>query len=214
MTDVPHGRPGVDDRLLVLHVLRLIGFSSVERIVDRCGSDSDATVSALEILRLEGDVIHRDGQVSGWTLTAQGRATHTELLAAERKRHGADEAVRDADLAFRDLNEQFKQLCLGWQMMPNGASNDHSDREYDSALLEELDPIHEQITAITTHLARTLPRFGRYSRAFDNARYRLLNGDTSALTSPLSDSYHDVWMELHQDLLCTTGRERDAADGH
>lgn len=26
------------------------------------------------------------------------------------------------------------------------------------------------------------------------------------------DSYHDIWMELHQDLLLTTGREREAAD--
>jgi len=30
----------------------------------------------------------------------------------------------------------------------------------------------------------------------------------------MSGSYHDLWMELHQDLMCTLGRERTAADGH
>ena len=30
---------------------------------------------------------------------------------------------------------------------------------------------------------------------------------------PLSDSYHDVWMQLHEDLLLTLGRDRSTADG-
>jgi hypothetical protein len=42
----------------------------------------------------------------------------------------------------------------------------------------------------------------------------LADGDTAAFARPMSHSYHDVWMELHEDLLLTLGRERDAADGH
>jgi hypothetical protein len=30
----------------------------------------------------------------------------------------------------------------------------------------------------------------------------------------MSASYHDVWMELHEDFLLTLGRDREAADGH
>ena len=68
--------------------------------------------------------------------------------------------------------------------------------------------------AVTAELAGFLPRFGRYEDDFTAALDRLRNGDTRALAAPLSASYHDHWMELHQDLLSTLGRERSTADGH
>jgi len=37
-------------------------------------------------------------------------------------------------------------------------------------------------------------------------------GDHERLAAPLRDSYHDVWMELHQDLLLSLDRQRTAAD--
>ena len=48
---------------------------------------------------------------------------------------------------------------------------------------------------------------------FSTALERLRAGDTDAFTRPLTDSYHDVWMQLHEDLLLTMGRERSSADG-
>ena len=54
---------------------------------------------------------------------------------------------------------------------------------------------------------RALPRALRRARS---ARFR--DGDDDALAKPLSGSYHDVWMELHEDLLATLGRERTDAD--
>jgi hypothetical protein len=56
--------------------------------------------------------------------------------------------------------------------------------------------------------------FNRYVSRLRAALDRLRAGALDALTKPLSGSYHDVWMELHQDLLLALGRTRSAADGH
>ena len=43
---------------------------------------------------------------------------------------------------------------------------------------------------------------------FEHAYARVAAGDTDYFTKPLIGSYHDVWMELHEDLLTTLGIER------
>jgi hypothetical protein len=63
-------------------------------------------------------------------------------------------------------------------------------------------------------LSEGLSRFRGYQERLPAALERLEKGDTAAFATPMSASYHCVWMELHQDLLLTLGRERDEADGH
>jgi hypothetical protein len=48
----------------------------------------------------------------------------------------------------------------------------------------------------------------RLAAALDRVR----GGEVAAFARPMADSYHDIWMELHQDLLLSAGRERGAAD--
>ena len=57
-----------------------------------------------------------------------------------------------------------------------------------------------------------IERFSAYGPRFAKALARLRAGDLDAFTRPLSGSYHDVWMELHQDLIVTLGMTRTAAD--
>jgi hypothetical protein len=92
--------------------------------------------------------------------------------------------------------------------------NDHSDADYDNAVIRELGSLHERTLSLTRDLAGELGRFARYEREFDAAWRRLSGGDRRAFAAPMSASYHDLWMELHQDLMCTLGRARTAADGH
>lgn len=54
----------------------------------------------------------------------------------------------------------------------------------------------------------------REAQPLGQAVERLRQGDPDALAKPLSHSYHDVWMELHEDLLNSLGRETSEADGH
>jgi hypothetical protein len=57
-----------------------------------------------------------------------------------------------------------------------------------------------------------VPRFGDYRSRLRAARTRVEDGDAAWLTSPRIDSYHTVWMQLHEDLLLALGRDR-AAEG-
>jgi len=200
--------------LPVLHALRLSGFAAPDRVAEIAGLDEPTATTLLGQAQADGLVMERNGRISGWLLTKDGRAAHATLLAEEVAASGALPAVEEADSGFLALNEPFKELCSRWQLRPDGSPNDHTDPAYDAAVVADLEPVHERVVAITGTLAQALPRFGRYPRAFAAARDRLVAGDGSAFAKPLSGSYHDVWMELHQDLLSTLGRERSAVDGH
>jgi hypothetical protein len=58
-----------------------------------------------------------------------------------------------------------------------------------------------------------LERFGRYSARLRTALERVVAGEPEWFTKPVLDSYHTIWFELHEDLLCTLAIER-ASEGH
>jgi hypothetical protein len=65
---------------------------------------------------------------------------------------------------------------------------------------------------VIEHLAMALPRFARYGRRLSAALSRLQGGDAAGFARPMADSYHDIWMELHNDVVLSLQRERSAAD--
>jgi hypothetical protein len=203
-----------DQRLLVLHTLRLRGFVDSDTVAHRTGVDAVTVADILEQARTGGHVVERSGRISGWILTPDGRAAHAGLLADELAERGCRSEVELANESFLALNEPFKQICTRWQLRPDGSPNDHGDAAYDTAVIADLEALHPQAVAVTAELAEFLPRFGHYEAGFTAALARLRDGDTRALAAPLAASYHDHWMELHQDLLSTLGHERSTADGH
>jgi len=203
-----------DQPLLVLHTLRLSGFVDADRLAQRTGVEVALVREILDHARRAGHVVERTGRLSGWILTPEGRAAHARLLADELAERGCRPQVEAANEAFLALNASFKEICTGWQLRPGGSPNDHSDPAYDGAVIADLEALHPRAVALTAGLAALLPRFARYEHDFTAALDRLRAGDPRALAAPLSGSYHDHWMELHQDLLSTLGRERSAADGH
>jgi hypothetical protein len=200
--------------MLVLHTLRLSGFVDADRVAQRTGEDRAVVQEMLEQAGRDGYAVERSGRISGWILTPEGRAAHARMLAEELAEHGCRPQVEQANEAFLALNEPFKEICTAWQLRPLGSPNDHTDPAYDAAVVAGLEALHPQAVAVTAGLAGVLPRFGRYEGDFTAALDRLRSGDTRALAAPLSGSYHDHWMELHQDLLSTLGRERSSVDGH
>ena len=203
-----------DQPLLILHTLRLAGFVDADRLAQRTGVAVDAVHEILGQALRDGYVVERTGRISGWVLTPEGRAAHAGLLADELAERGCRADVDAANDAFLALNAPFKEICTAWQLRPGGSPNDHSDPGYDAAVVADLEALHPRAVAVTVGLSAVLPRFERYERDFTAALDRLRSGDNRALAAPLSGSYHDHWMELHQDLLSTLGRERSAADGH
>ena len=208
-----------DERMLmVLHILRLGGFVPAQTISERSGLDVPVVEEVLATASQDGLVKERSGRISGWCLTPDGRTAHLELLAREVEASGAQPAVERLYDRFLELNEPFKQTCARWQVRTaedgTASPNDHSDADYDGLVIGELGALHDRTLSLTRDLTAELGRFGRYEREFDAAWRRLAGGDRRAFAAPMSASYHDLWMELHQDLMCTLGRTRSAADGH
>ncbi len=114
---------------------------------------------------------------------------------------------------FVALNAPFLGVCTRWQLRAdNGVHvlNEHDDPAYDAALVAELDAIDEAVQPICARLAGALVRFGWYNGRFAVARVRVHAGEHDWLASPLVDSYHSVWFELHENLLATLNLERSA----
>jgi hypothetical protein len=205
-----------DPRLAVLHALKLTGRARPDGLSERSAIGVEQVEALLTDLAGTGLVEYHEGNLPGWSLTSLGRQAHADALAGERAVGENSQYAERAYAAFLDRNEAFKVLCTAWQLRPAGRAqvlNDHRDRSYDASLVGQLAEIHQTAMAVTTDLAQVIERFSAYGPRFTKALARLRAGDLDAFTRPLSGSYHDVWMELHQDFLDTLGRSRSAADG-
>jgi len=185
--------------LVVLHALRIAGRAPTSTLPELTGLappviDGELTAHA-------DLVVHHDGVMAGWSLTAAGRERHAELLADERVGADRDDEVGAAYAELVARNGWFKALCTEWQL------HDHP-----RSCIQRLAERHHEVDAICRRLTGAITRFGPYSSRFDTALIRLRAGDIGAFTKPLSGSYHDVWMHLHEDLLLTLDRPRSDLD--
>lgn len=190
------------------HALRIKGFASVDTLAEI--TELPHADIELHLTRLAGSGFTQFRENRGlWQLTSEGRAAHPEHLAAD---------VADVDLAselgahyeaFLTTNSEFKELCGAWQLR-DGEPNDHSDAAYDAQVVERLGELHERahpsVAAMGDCLARMAPYANRLAHVLDKVR----GGETKMLTGVMCGSYHDVWMELHEDLILTQGIDRSA----
>ncbi|MCX5053182.1 MULTISPECIES: hypothetical protein [unclassified Streptomyces] len=119
-----------------------------------------------------------------------------------------EERITAAYEAFLPVNRKIRDVCTAWQCRPDGTANDHSDSGYDAEVRESLEDVHEAIQPVLRRLERVLAGSGRYLTALEEALDRFDGGALGWLASPLCDSYHTVWMRLHQELLLVLGISR------
>mgnify|MGYP000656825660 FL=1 len=109
---------------------------------------------------------------------------------------------------FLPVNRQLRDLCTAWQVRPDGSVNDHSDEGYDADIRDRLDDIDDAVAPLLKRFAEDIPRMSGYRARLTESLEKLDDGDDAWLASPLIDSYHTVWMHLHQELLLTIGMSR------
>ncbi len=200
--EAPPSGSGNDSEYLVLHVLRIRGLVNAEGVVESSGLDPQAVADELARLAGQGLVRERTGRVSGFSLTKDGRARHASLR--DTALSPADAAViSEAYEGFLAPNRALKQATTDWQTDPGGAGADVTER---------VGVIQGDVAQVLAPVVVVQPRFGAYDRRLAAAVERLRAGQTEALARPMSNSFHDVWMELHEDLLVTLGRERTDED--
>lgn len=200
------------DLVEVLHALRVKGLTSDAVLAEMTGCPADTLGQTVAELVDTGLAKRREGRMAGTMLTPAGRDKYDQLRSAHSR---DDDQIRaDATLyeQFLPINTDFKQVCAAWQMRDGDTPNDHSDADYDASVVADLAERHERVSEILTAAAAATPRWARYRRRLTAALEKVQAGDNAAFARPMYDSYHDIWMELHQDLLLTVGRERGAGD--
>ena len=140
-------------------------------------------------------------------VTSEGRVIH-----AEWARFGAgtddEDAARRAYERFLPINRELIRICNDWQVRPGGVPNDHRDRSYDWSVIDRLRETDDRATPVIRHVTALHVRFARYRPALESALTRVDEGSYEWITSPRCDSYHTVWMQLHEDLLLALGADR------
>ncbi|HUP85575.1 MAG TPA: hypothetical protein VM143_07905 [Acidimicrobiales bacterium] len=196
-----------DPGFLVLHALRLKGFAETGVVAALTGLDEAEASKHLDAASADGQATRRDGRISGWALTSDGRARHAELIRDELEVSGTRDVVEDGYRRFLELNSALLGVCTDWQLR-NGALNDHEDATYDTEIVARLAHVDDEIQPVTDDLGDALERFGEYGPRFRGALAKVRNGERDWFAKPMIDSYHTIWFELHEDLLVTLGIER------
>jgi DNA-binding MarR family transcriptional regulator len=197
---------------LVLHHVAIKGRAAVPVLASRTGLEVADVEGALGALVAEGLVEEKRGPAPGYAPTEEGKRRHDEVLSRDELRRRRDE-LGSWYAEFEELNAQLKELCTAWQIVdgPGGlVPNDHSDRDRDDAIVRRLASLHERAAALLRRPGHE--RLTRYERCLAQALEAVQRGELERFTAPLCESYHDVWMELHHDVLLSLDRRRTAAD--
>jgi phosphoenolpyruvate-protein kinase (PTS system EI component) len=189
---------------LVLHSLRIKGFAGAELLAEISTVDIGVVEQVLPRL-VEAGICRHIPARDLWQLTPDGRARHAELLLSVSDTEV--DGLREHYERFLELNDGFKELCSRWQMRGD-QPNDHADAVYDAARIGELRALHEQSIPVVEGFATSVARFESYHRRLTTALSRLEGGETRMFTGVMCSSYHDIWMELHEDLVQLLGIDR------
>jgi phosphoenolpyruvate-protein kinase (PTS system EI component) len=190
----------VDDAL-VLHALRLRGFLTADGFIESLGTHPAELLDAL----VEAGAVRYVEARGLYALLPAGREMQQQLPAAPT---GFDPSrLAEPYATFLELNDAIKSLCTKWQLR-NGEPNDHSDPEHDRRCIDELRAVVERTDSVVRSLAEVVPRLDRYRSRLHRAVRCVAAGEINRFTGVACESFHDVWMELHEDLIVLQGIDR------
>jgi pyruvate,orthophosphate dikinase len=194
------------DSFAAVRALALLGFATVERVAVALAAPPDAVDEVLK--SLPQAFIGKAPR--GLHVTPEGRAWLSGQLKAERDnvdRRAAERLYRD----FMALDARFKQLVTDWQIRVidgNRVPNDHADASYDAAIRAGVTDFHRATLVLLPDILALMPRLKPFAHRLANAAQAVAAGDGTMIASPLKDSYHTAWFELHEELIHLAGRDR------
>jgi pyruvate,orthophosphate dikinase len=192
--------------LPLLVALKVKGRATPEAVASAVGRDAADVRGALAALVAAGRATS-DGDA--FTLTPSGRAELRDLLRAEAV--DRDALATAYDDAFLACDEHLKQAITAWQLA--GTAPATPPRAADprrAATLAEVRAAGRVAYGVAARVATILPRLAGYATRLEHALGRLADGDVRFVASPTVASLHQLWFELHEELLLVLGRERRA----
>jgi len=190
------------------HAVRIKGFAKAEALAEVADLPLSVVNEHLDGLAQREWAMFREARQL-WQLTPVGRDEYRAALCADVCGGELREALAPAYTAFLAVNEQFKELCGDWQIK-DGESNDHSDAGYDRGVIDRLVALDRDVAPLVQQMGEVLDRLVPYGPRLARTCQRVVEGETNMFTGVMCGSYHDVWMELHEDLILTQGLDRVA----
>ncbi|MCP3939149.1 MAG: pyruvate, phosphate dikinase [Actinomycetia bacterium] len=200
--DVDSMPPVEVDLALVLHVLRIRGFITPDGLEASLGTVPRVILDQL----IDAGHVNYMEPRNMYMLMPPGRERHGELLPGLATNAGR---LAEPYEQFLTLNDSFKKLCNDWQMRGD-QPNDHTDATYDKGCTERLATLDDNSVVIISEMATAVTRLARYTHRLNVARRAVEAGEAKQFTGVMCESYHDIWMELHEDLIVLQGIDRTA----
>jgi class 3 adenylate cyclase len=195
------------DEASVLHTLRVRGFVGPEGFVASIG---EHPVEILDSLMASGHVLCIE-PAGLYRLQPSARSLQEALLETYADEH-VRELLAEPYERLNPLNMEMKQLCGAWQVRYTSL-NDHADHVYDRDCLDRLIRIAAAARPVIEAVAAAVPRMGRYVARLDDAVDAVTGGSHERFTGVMCESVHDIWMELHEDLLVLLRKDRAEEGG-
>jgi pyruvate,orthophosphate dikinase len=191
----------MSDLLPKLQPLRLKGRVGVEGLAAAWALSEDEARQRLARLAADGLVDEKKGF---YGLSAEGERQRTAALATEREQLDT-RSIAALYAEFCAINGDFKQLVTDVQL----------GKLEKSEAPGQLRALHGRLSPIAARIGAAVTRLAPYAGRFEAALAALAAGDDRYLASPMVDSYHTLWFELHEELIQTLGRTRadEAAAG-
>jgi pyruvate,orthophosphate dikinase len=162
---------------------------------------------AIESLLISGLV---EQTKRGLRLTEAGKIEVDAWFARERARLGV-ERIDVLYESFCVINAKVKQIVTDWQLKPGGGEpvlNDHSDAAYDAAVIDRLECAADEFGQLLDASGAAGERLRCYRDRLARSLVSVRAGDVSFVASPVKDSFHTAWFELHEELIHLSGRKR------
>jgi pyruvate,orthophosphate dikinase len=197
------------DRDTLIRVLHIKGFATPDALAPVVLSNPATVAPLLESMRDEG-LLKMMGEM--YQLSDEGRKLGERLMEDDRSTWSQESATEALD-DFLDLDRRMKDIVTSWQMRQVDGEpvlNDHTDEAHDSAVLDEFTTLHAEATDWLVPLIPHLERLETYRTRLLRAAEEVSKGNHNYIASPQIDSYHNIWFELHEDLIQLAGRTREA----
>jgi hypothetical protein len=200
--------PDVSMEFLALHGLAVRKAGGPASVASLLGSPEAEVAAALDQAVAEGRAAGAKGT---YMVAPAGQAWLAEQYPVIYATAREDGALTAAYERFEKVNTELLALFTDWQTMDAGGqrvANDHSDADYDRAIIDRLGRLHERAERVVGACAESQPRLNRHLERLEEAYDKVLAGDLDYVSGVRIDSYHTVWFELHEDLLRMLGRTR------
>jgi hypothetical protein len=187
------------NELAVLMSLRIRGRADAAQTAQALGWSEPDAAAFLAQLQARAAVapVAAPGRPPGIVaLTEAGRSELARLLVAESVDRDALAALYER---FLVVDRDLKQAITTWQL---------ADEARKPAAQGAVLTVAAAAGGVAAALAQVAARLAPYPHRIAAAVAAIATGEARFVASPRVDSLHQVWFELHEDLLATLGRSR------